>query len=98
MAKTANYSTIIMSSSELLHELHGMINEDKKEPEVQPEDSVNQVSCSSTSRASSTAPTTSTHARARAAGLAAAAAAAETEQCLEREEQVLRQRRELLKL
>ena len=98
MAKTANYSIIIMSSAELLHQLQGMINEDKKEPDVQPEDSVNQVSCSSTSRATSTAPTTSTHALARAAGLAAAAATLETEQCLEREEQVFRQRRELLKM
>ena len=76
-----------------------MINGDKKEPDVQPEDSVSHVSCSSTSRASSTATTTSsTHARARAAALAAEAAAVETEQCLEREEQTLRQRRELLKL
>ena len=57
------------------------------------------VSCSSTSRASSTATTTSsTHARARAAGLAVAYAALETEQCLEREEQPLRQHRELLKV
>ncbi|KAI0232848.1 hypothetical protein LSAT2_016865 [Lamellibrachia satsuma] len=76
-----------------------MINGDKKKPDVQPEDSVSHVSCSSTSRVSSTATTTSsTHARARAAGLAAAAAALETEQCLEREEQTLRQRMELLKL
>ena len=43
-------------------------------------------------------PTSSTHTRVRAAGLAAAAAALETEQCLEREEQVLRQYRELMKL
>ena len=76
-----------------------MINEDKKDTNVQPEDSVSHVSCSSTSRASSTATTTSsTHARARAAGLALAAAALETEQCLEREEQALRQHKQLLKL
>ncbi|KAI0241291.1 hypothetical protein LSAT2_030048 [Lamellibrachia satsuma] len=78
-----------------------MINERKKvaEPEVQLEDSASHVSCSSMSRASSTASTiSSTHARARVAGLAVAEAALETEQCLEQEEQVLRKRRELLKL
>ena len=74
-----------------------MIKEDKKEPDVQPEDSVSHVSCSSTSRASSTATTTSsTHAQARAAGLAVAAAALQTEQCMEWEEQALRQHREPL--
>ena len=64
---TLPYSTIIMSSAELLHQLHGMLNEDKKEPEVQPEDSVSEVSCLSMSRASSAATSSSAHARARAA-------------------------------